>query len=752
MLPRQRLWLGLATALGHWALLVAIQVGSLLAYLVPAGTPTEATISYLSAIPFIQGPAILVAAALGTLAWLVSARRATRWLILPVQLAITVFVLADQLFYKIFFDHLRPSIFEIGRTVNVAVAVSSISTETDLVFYSAALVALAGEAWLVWTLVRLPRSKPGLLPLAAASILLLSSWPALSSTRYFHLNEHPVVVAALDWKAGSLLHSMQGRRRGSTPTSLPQGAADNDPRLSALAGVSAASAGHPNVVMVVMESVGALNLLDDDGAPVALYAPNLAKLARQSVTFHSMYVPYPATTRSLVSLHTGGRLITGSQLGALEPPYQGPMLGRALQSMGYTTALFSSERLDVEDCDIFLKQAGYDKFQDFEQDVAGHFKENVIHSWGAKEEYTVGLMDRWLEGIRRAGKPFYLEYMTVATHHPYGTPEGYRPPYSGKEPLSQYRNAIHYTDRAISSLLQSLARHGLLENTIIVVTGDHGEGFGGAHPLNLVHKNFLFEDNVRGFLMLSDPRWKLTEPVRSGRLISNGDVMPTVLALLGAPEPTVAGRDVLAESLPARPVFFHKLAQPEQWGLRDGKWKFIGDIRTGRAELYDLDADPRELRNLAGTEVSRVSEYAARCEEWFVKSDAEYIARVKGYHPQGGRTLQPDDYRQAGPKLQSAGFDGPGGNFVESSNIAAGTRPVVWTSWVNDGKPRHPRWQWTSPSGEESWTELDLENDWISSYTRYKGKLPMEPGTWTTRLLAEGKSGLVSRFKVLGGL
>ena len=177
----------------------------------------------------------------------------------------------------------------------------------------------------------------------------------------------------------------------------------------------------------------------------------------------------------------------------------------------------------------------------------------------------------------------------------------------------------------------------------------------------------------------------------------------------------------------------------------------MGDIRTGRAELYDLDADPRELRNLAGTEVSRVSEYAAQCEEWFVKSDAEYIARVKGYHPQGGRTLQPDDYREAGPKLQSAGFDGPGGTFVESSNIAAGTRPVVWTSWVNDGKPRHPRWQWTSPSGEESWTELDLENDWISSYTRYRGKLPMEPGTWTTRLLAEGKSGLVSRFKVLGG-
>ncbi len=746
MLPAQRLRIALAAGLAHWALLIAIQAGSFCAYLMPAGSLPEDAVSYLATIPLIQGQAILVAAALGALAWLLAARRAARWLILPVQLVLTAFVLADQIFYKIFFDHLRPSLFEVGRSLNVRVAMSSLSTETDMVFYIAVFVAVLGEAWLVWTLVRLPQSKPSLIPLGAATVLLLASWPALTSTRYYHLNEHPAVVAALDWKAGSLVQSMQGRKRAAK-TSPSAGESDIDLRLSELAKSSLAGTSHPNVVMVVMESVGARTLLGDDGMPSPLYAPSLAKLARRSLVFDSMYVPYPATTRSLVSLHTGGRLITGSPVSALESLYQGPMLGRALQHAGYTTALFSSERLDVEDCDAFLKQAGYDKFQDFQQDVAGHFKENEIHSWGAKEEYTVGLMDQWLDGMRGAGKPFYMEYMTVATHHPYGAPAGYSAPYAGKDALSQYRNSLHYTDRAIGTLLELLVRKGLLQNTIIVVTGDHGESFGGAHPLNLVHKNFLFEENVRGFALIADPRWKLGQPVRSSRVISNGDLMPTLMTLVGVSEPASEGRDLLVEQWPARPVFFHKLALPEQWGLRDGKWKFIGEIRNGKAELYDLDADPQELNNLAAKESARVAEYTARCEEWFIRSDAEYLARLKDYHPPGGRTLRPEEYREPGPKLQSTGFRDNVGNFVESSNIARSARATAWNHWVPDGNARHSRWQWTSPSGKESWTEIDLQKDWETTYANYMGNLPMEPGLWSVRLWFGNKPGLISRFK-----
>lgn len=752
----QRLWIALAAALPHWVLLAAIQIGSFRIYLMPAGSQAGDALSYLAAIPFIQGQAILVSGGLGLLAWLLSFRRGLRWAILPIHLVLTLFVLSDQLFYKIFLDHLRPSLFEIGRTVNVRVALSSLSTETDAVFWAAVAVALCGEAWLVRTLIRPPASRPGLLPFAAASVLLLAGLPALSSTRYYHLNEHPLVAVAEDWGAGSLADTLKRRPYESPRITPGEGKTDDNPGLGELEQTSLrGGAGRPNIVMVEMESVGARDLLGEDGLPSGLYAPNLAKLARRSVTFDSMYVPYPASIRSLVALHTGGREITASVLAALEHQYQGPMLGSALRNLGYTTALFSSGRLDVEDCDVFLEQAGYDRFQDFARDAAGHSPENMIHSWGSREEYTVGLMDRWLNGLdlngsRDARKPFYLEYMTIATHHPYGTPPGYRPLFSGKDALSQYRNALQYTDRSIGALLDLLARKGLLDDTIVVVTGDHGEAFGGVHALNLLHKNFLYEENVRGFFMLSDPKWKLAEPVRSSRVVSNGDIMPTLLALLGAPESSLPGRNVLEPSLPSRPVFFYKLAEPEQWGLRDGKWKYIAEIRTGKAELYDLDTDPLERNNLAPMEMARVREYGARCEDWFVRSDAEYIARVKDYRPPGGRTLSPEDYRTAGPKLQSTGFSGAKGAFFESANLFPDRRPVVWDHWVNDGTPHAVRWLWTSPSGKKTWTEMEIRGDWDTTYASWGGKPPVEPGNWSVQVWYEGKPGLVSRFTVSG--
>ena len=751
MLRTQRLWVALAAAMSHWALLAAIQIGSFCAYLMPAGSlPADAPF-YLSAIPFIQGQAILVSAALGLLAWLFSFNRIVRWAILPIHLAFTLFVLADELIYKIFFDHLRPSLFELGSSVNLDVGRSSLSTETDFVFWIAAVIALCGETWLVTTLIRPPTSRPPLVPFAAASILLLASLPSLTSSRYYHLNEHPVVVAAQDWGSGSLIKSIEHRKHDGPRTVLEEGMADTDPRLGELEQSSVRTAvRHPNIVMVVMESVAARNLLGADGLPSGLYAPNLARLARRAVTFDSMYVPYPATTRSMVALHTGGRQITGSGLAALEHPYQGPLLGSTLRNLGYATALFSSERLDVEDEGVFLEQVGFDKFQDFETDVASHFRENEIHSWGAREEYTVGLIDKWLNADRDTRKPFFLEYMTVATHHPYGVPPDYRPPFAGKDALSQYRNSIHYTDRAIGVLLELLARKGLLDDTIIVVTGDHGEGFGDIHPLNLVHKNFLYEENVRGFFMLSDPKWKLAEPVRSSRVISNGDIMPTLLTLLGAPEPSLPGRNVLEASLPPRAAFFHKLAQPEQWGVRDGKWKYIAEIRSGKAELYDLETDPFEHKNLVAHEAARAKEYSARCEDWFIRSDAEYIARVKDYRPPGGRTLRPDEFRTPGPKLQSVGFTSDKGSFFESSNIGEGHRPVAWVSWVSDGRFRHGRWLWTAPSGTKIWTEMDIRGDWDSTYISLTGNLPMEPGKWSVQLWQEGRPGLLSRFTVAG--
>jgi len=390
---------------------------------------------------------------------------------------------------------------------------------------------------------------------------------------------------------------------------------DHDPRLAALPRPAAGR----NVILIVLESVGAKDLLTDGGLPSRALTPNLRALAEGGVLFDRLYAPFPGTTRSHISIHTGGHNPTLGGGKELSEPYRGETLPRDFAAMGYRTALFSSARLDGEYSDAFLGNIGFGKLQDFAQDAHRRDPRYYIHSWGAREEYTTGLMSQWIADPAAQGQPFYLEYLTVATHHPYGVPEGTPAALPPGERQNDYRNALQYTDRAIGQFLRWLESRGLRQNTTVAITGDHGEAFGDLHPLNLVHRNYLYEENVREFLIFSDPA--VHTPLRSERLADNGAILPTLTAWAGG---TTKQRDLLAAEFEQRPVYFHKLASPEQFGLRDAQWKYIGDIRTHLEELYDLATDPEERLNLAARYPEKAAAYRSMCEEWMRKSEAEY--------------------------------------------------------------------------------------------------------------------------------
>jgi arylsulfatase A-like enzyme len=666
------------------------------------------------------------------------------------QLAVAALVLTDLVFYRISLDHLRPSFFELGTNWHPGVGLSSLSQRTDALFYLALFIALAGGAWLVRLLWRPPVAAPRWQGWGwAAGILLLAGIPSFTSERYFHLNEHLFIVAARDWAAGNLSASL-GHRRGAVKLALKEPPnVDHNPQLAGLAAAAAKlrNGRQPNVVLVVMESVGALNLLTQaGGGPSPVYAPNLARLARHGVLFDSVYVPAPATARSHTTLHTGGRVLTRGGPREMEQRYQGAMLGRSMRQLGYNTAVFSSQRTDVEGMDAILDQGGYDRFQTIERDVANLDPANLIHSWGAREEYTVGLIEKWVEEKKAAGQPFYVEYINAASHHPYGAPADYRAPFSDKDDRSQYLNSLHYTDSAVGYLVAMLARKGLLDDTVIAVTGDHGEAFGDRHKMNTLHKNFIYEENVRSFLLLMDPRWGLQQMLRPSRIGSNGDIMPTLLAYLQAPDPTLAGRNLLAETFEAQPVHFFKNARPEQWGLRDGKWKFIAEIRSGRAELYDLMSDPGEQRNLAGQHRERAEQYAGKCEEWFLSADQEYTARLENYRPPGGRKLGLTESFQPGPKLLALGVQ-RGGRFTEAARVKAQERAIVWTRWA-EGRSHTARWQWRSPSGVLWNSQMSVDAEWTDTYSVFPGALPMERGNWTVTLMEPAPARLLTRLIV----
>jgi len=186
--------------------------------------------------------------------------------------------------------------------------------------------------------------------------------------------------------------------------------------------------------------------------------------------------------------------------------------------------------------------------------------------------------------------------------------------------LAQYDGDVGYTDQRVAELLADLERRGLLRNTVVVITADHGEAFLEHGQWN--HDASLYEEEVHIPLIV-------VQPGGSGRVVENVvsslDLFPTLLALAGAPTSSSDGESLLPLLAGDPSGYRREQAFAEsraswrrvQRAVRDGKWKLIARDRPAAfllgssLELYDLAADPREQRDLAAVEPERAAAMAA---------------------------------------------------------------------------------------------------------------------------------------------
>lgn len=192
--------------------------------------------------------------------------------------------------------------------------------------------------------------------------------------------------------------------------------------------------------------------------------------------------------------------------------------------------------------------------------------------------------------------------------------------------LNFYGNLMREQDAYLVDVLGALEAAGLLEDTVIVRTADHGE-MGLAHG-GMRQKNFnAYEETIRIPLVWSNPRL-FPRPRRSGALVSHVDLLPTLATLFGAPQEARAaweGRDYseLVLDPRAQPVQDHVVFTYDDFqsgqanppyvpppnhvvAIREGRWKAakyfdVNGQVPPQWEVYDLRADPLERRNLAWT-------------------------------------------------------------------------------------------------------------------------------------------------------
>jgi arylsulfatase A-like enzyme len=233
---------------------------------------------------------------------------------------------------------------------------------------------------------------------------------------------------------------------------------------------------------------------------------------------------------------------------------------------------------------------------------------NPDRLWHADEvtERGVALLDK----LRGDGRPYFLWLHYLDPHHPYAphpslgrlAPDG--APW-GEAPQRRYQAELAWTDRHLGAFLDHARASGALDEALLLVHSDHGEGF-REHGYEY-HGQSLYEDQIRVLLLARAPGLPAARVEAPTMLL---DLFPTLLHLASgqAPSEPPLGRGrslapLLAGAPPdlARPIFSEMRSDTRRSdlkALRQGRWKLIHDLRADRWEWFDLAADPREAKPL----------------------------------------------------------------------------------------------------------------------------------------------------------
>jgi arylsulfatase A-like enzyme len=368
-----------------------------------------------------------------------------------------------------------------------------------------------------------------------------------------------------------------------------------------------------NVLLYVLESTGA-EYLDAYGAPYGV-TPRLAEAADHAVVFDDVTANLGLTEGALVSITLSTYVpLMWRQVTEEMPDLAGTTLAQVLAPRGYRTAFLSAAGIDYANQRRFLAHRGFDKVED-----GRDFGCPVASSWGVADACVVDSLLGWIDEDR--ARPFFAVVWTNQTHHPYMLPPGAtrrtfpHPPLPPQlRTFDDYLNALAESDRQFGRVLDGLRARGLEDDTLLVVTGDHGEAFGAHHP-TFLHGFHAYEEELRVPCIFHNPRL-FPEARHDATVGAHVDLTPSIAQLLGVPSPGGwQGRSLFAPERSGRAYAFATRGDL-LLTVREGASKYILDLATGGDELYDLAADPHEQDNAVAREPERAARLRQHLAAW----------------------------------------------------------------------------------------------------------------------------------------
>lgn len=414
----------------------------------------------------------------------------------------------------------------------------------------------------------------------------------------------------------------------------------------------------PNVLMISLDTVRR------DHCSVYGYkrdtTPNLRLFADQGTSFDLAYAPTSTTGPSHATMFTSLYPVAhGVIKNGLKLSPKSYTLAKHLSAHGYqTAAVVSSFVLDAK----YSLDQGFTFYDDDFELAKSTIKlkewkgQKVDNGFDQRADDTTEKVIGWLSKQRDPDRPFFLFVHYWDPHSPYIPPRPFlsrfAPERNSSRPSKQvirlYDGEIAFVDSEIGRLFAALKKRDLEENTLVVVTSDHGEGlFQHDH---ISHSINIYEEAVRVPLLLRWPHRIVQGQVCNAPVELLG-LAPTILDMLGVKwngcpfEGQSLAAALRGESQLdlARPVYLYrqhykgdyqtffrrrykygieKLVPGKVWmkgekfGIRAGTWKYIEGLEEGTKELFDLSADPGELTNLYTGFPKKAAELASQLEQF----------------------------------------------------------------------------------------------------------------------------------------
>lgn len=437
---------------------------------------------------------------------------------------------------------------------------------------------------------------------------------------------------------------------------------------------TAAPRSRPNILFLMADQLRG-DCLAADGNPL-IRTPNLDRIAREGARFRWAYSSTPSCTPARAGLLTGLGPWRHGMLGygRIAVRYQHEM-PRMLADAGYDAVgvgkmHFHPQRNLHGFRRTILDESGREESEGFRSDYRSWFWSLAPGldpgatgiTWN---DYRAGVFvhpehlhpTRWTADVAvnylrdyRDERPFFLMVSFARPHSPYDPPASHMALYQEAEPPAAaigdwaernnikadpkeyalwrgnlgadavrqarraYYGSVSFVDEQIGRILAALTERGLLDNTLILFTADHGDMLGDHH---LWRKTYAYEGSARVPMLV---RWPERIAAPRGRVFTEPvelrDILPTFLDAAGIP--TEAGSfdgrsllDVIAgRAADWRPFIdlehSNCYAGSESWNaLTDGQFKYVYEADSGNEQLFDLKTDPHELRDLAGDSAHR---------------------------------------------------------------------------------------------------------------------------------------------------